>query len=106
MDHSAGLIDLDHFVLLDNTVSVGREVDDDFIPEEGADFFDGKLLRLRTVEIHDNGGHEAERHVQEVHVVLAVFEELSAHRYAATSLSCTGTGKTYMFLKARTDGVV
>ena len=65
------LLDLDHLILFHDPVPIGREMHHDFIAEQRADLFHGNLLRLGTVQVHDDRGDDTQAHVQKVHVILS-----------------------------------
>lgn len=74
MNHGTSILNLDPniFALLDDTMSIGREMHDDFISKQGPNLLDGDLFGFRDEEVYDNGGDNAQRHVEEVHVVFTV----------------------------------
>lgn len=67
-----GFLGIDLLALLDDTVSIGSEMDHHFVSEQRSDLLDGDLFCFRDEEVHHNGGDDAQSHIQEVHVVFTV----------------------------------
>ena len=74
--HNVHLLDVlmlqrQDLVFFDNAVSIRCQVHHDFVAEQGADLFDWDLLRLRYIQVDDDGGDEAQAHVDEIHPIFA-----------------------------------
>jgi hypothetical protein len=54
--------------ILENAVTIAREMDDNLIPEDLSEFLDRQALRLRNEEVYNDRADGAKCHIEEVHM--------------------------------------